>query len=164
MVGRHVRDVGWKHHLLRLGWDGSVRWKKPVEAHHDVEWAPGGTILTLDRSLRMDHQWSEQVSLRDNSLVRLSAEGEILETISLYEVLRDNDVGFQFLLKSGKKTGHIHLLHGNSVETVRDSEWVDRHPLYRQGNVLISLRSQNSVVVIDPRTRELIWAWGQGAL
>src|SRR5262249_14047748 len=87
------------------------------------------------------------------------------EDISLYDVLGADGSGFH-LQKDGYKgkhgEGEYDLFHSNSVEWMRYPDLERRDPLYRQGNVLVSLRHQDALAVVDMTTRRLGWSWGQG--
>lgn len=152
-------------HLLRMSWDGEVRWRASMRAHHDAEQAPSGEIVALEQRFRRDHPWEEEALLIDNAVQVRSPEGTLLRRVSLYDVLRDNAVGFALQpIPPFEGRRYIDLLHANSIETLRDTQLADRHPLYRPGNWLVSLRHQDAVIVVDPEARELVWFWGPGEL
>ena len=152
-------------YLMRLNWNGDVIWKARIPTHHDAEQMPDGRIVALTRSDRRDHPFGDAYIVKDNNLVLLSADGEQSEAFSLWDVLRENDIGFKLLeVAPNKKTGVIDILHTNSVEFMRRPELVGRHPIYDLDNVLVSVRHQDSIVVINFRSRKLVWAWGQGEL
>ena len=52
------------------------------------------------------------------------------------------------------------LLHANSVELL------DEHPagVWRRGDLLLCLRNLDLIVVVDPESRRIRWAWGTGVL
>ena len=52
----------------------------------------------------------------------------------------------------------IDLLHTNSLEIIRQ----DAPGLWRAGDLLISLRSLNLVLVLNPESGEVRWTWGPG--
>ena len=57
----------------------------------------------------------------------------------------------------------LDVLHTNHVE-VFDGRLADRSPLYRAGNLLLSMRTISTILIADPRSREVLWAWGPGKL
>ena len=67
-------------------------------------------------------------------------------------------------MNKGSKRPLVDLLHTNSLEFMHYPELATRHPLYEPGNVLISIRHQDTVAVIDWPKKKLIWTWGQGEL
>jgi hypothetical protein len=151
--------------LLRMAWDGTVRWRRTLRVHHDVELAPDGEIVTLQLLFRRDHGFDDDAPLMDNAVAFLNPDGGLLRNLSLFEVLRDNAVGFELRpFERPKGVWYIDLLHFNSVETLRDSPFVGRDPLYTPGNLLLSSRHQDAVFVIDPAAKRLVWWWGPGEL
>jgi hypothetical protein len=152
--------------LLRLGWDGETRWRRPLEAHHDAEQAPDGRILALARRVRRDPDFDPEHAVLDNLLVFLSPDGRKVERrVSLFDVLRENDLGFTLRRRAPRPgTDLVDLFHANSVETLRDPALAERHPLYTPGYVLVSVRHQDAVLVLDPEAERLVWWWGPGEL
>ncbi|HKJ24738.1 MAG TPA: arylsulfotransferase family protein [Myxococcota bacterium] len=154
-------------HLLRMAWDGTVRWRHPMRAHHDAELAPDGVIHALELAFRRDHPYEPgaDVPIMDNAVVFLTPEGGLRRRLSLYDVLRENDVGFELRpVTRPEGLWYIDLLHMNSVETLHDPRFVGRHPLYALGNLLLSSRHQDAIFVVDPKTKRLVWWYGPGEL
>jgi hypothetical protein len=52
------------------------------------------------------------------------------------------------------------LFHANSVAVL------DRHPagLWEAGNIMVSIRHMNLIVVVDVDKPRLVWAWGEGVI
>jgi hypothetical protein len=152
-------------YLLRLDWDGNVVWRKHMPVHHDVELTPDGKILTLTLELRVIPEVDPVIPVRDNSLVLLDDDGEILDQVSVWELLSSApDV---FTMQEGKTrifegAHEIDIIHGNSVEWLRHPHLVGRHPIYRPDSILFCMRHQDALAIVDWKTKELLWAWGQG--
>ena len=49
------------------------------------------------------------------------------------------------------------LFHTNTIE-VLDGRFAERLPSLRRGNVLLSLREVNAVVILDMERRQVVWA------
>jgi hypothetical protein len=112
-------------------------------------------IAEFDDALVLDHQ-----------LTRVAAaDGRPRESLSLYDLTRNNDIGFELLpVTPVGKRRKMDLFHANAIEPMRRPELVERHPLYGLGNLLVTLRHQNSVIVVDAKEKRLVWSWGQGEL
>ena len=50
--------------------------------------------------------------------------------------------------------------YGEALVEIFDGSLADRSPIYAEGNVLISMRTINTIAIVDPRTRDVLWAWG----
>jgi hypothetical protein len=170
--------------LRRERWNDWPRWSVRDDVHHAQDLLTDGTILalieeqrqlpaeTMERFVnnfdevrdRLDRLW-----LQDHCLVRLSAEGEELERRCLLELLEDNGIGFEIQpnkasLDRERDRYLVDLFHLNSAEWLEGGPLATRSPIYERGNVLISVRNQDSVMIFDWEQAELRWAWGQGEL
>jgi hypothetical protein len=153
-------------YLLRMTWDGKQVWQIPMAAHHDVSVTPAGTLVTLTMRQRMVPEYDPNIPIRDNGIARVSMDGKVLETASLYDLLTTNPA--EFTLQRVKKAENakvqeIDLFHCNTVEFMRP-ELAALNPLFSVDNVLVTIRHQDTMAIIDWPKKKLIWAWGQGVL
>jgi hypothetical protein len=151
--------------LLWFSWTGKVKWKKALRAHHDLEITPDGKIAVLTRGFRKIPEVSTSHEVNDNVITLLERNREIVGTLSLYDTLSQNSIGFRFLDRIVVKK-RIDLIHANSVEWVRPERSWDTRPgsVYEPGNVLVSVRHQDTIVILNWPRKELVWAWGQGVI
>jgi hypothetical protein len=152
---------------MRLTWDGRELWKRVLPAHHDVELAPNGDILTLTQKLIGYEELDAKHPTDDHYLTRLSNEGELLEQVSFLEILNSSPQVFEIQpipakFKHYKK--FVDLFHSNSIESIRYPELAKRDPIYSPGNVLVSIRHQDTLMIVDWENRRVVWAWGQGRI
>ena len=155
------------HFLMRLKWNGDLVWKKRLPVHHDVELAPNGRIMTLTYAFRVIPEVDPEIPVRDNSVAMLDKRGELLDEVSLWEVLRSAPE--LFTLQEGKIRNfeggrEVDLFHSNSVEWIRMPDLIGSHPIYGPDSVLICIRNQDTLAILDWKTKKLQWAWGQGEL
>lgn len=153
--------------LLRMSWNGDVVWRKMINAHHDAEVTPQGTIATLTFEFRPIAAISEEFEVKDNQINLLTPAGELLEQASLYDLLRTNPGEFSFQEVAPKQQGahtFVDLLHANSIEFMHHDHLVGRHPIYAPMNVLVSFRHQDTLAIFDWQAKKLVWAWGQGEI
>lgn len=153
------------NYILRMSWDGEVIWKHYLRAHHDVEITPQGFIFTLIKKDRLASPFGEEVTVRDNNLTLLSQDGVELESLSLLDVVLENDIHFK-LQRVGpvEDKSFIDLLHANSVEWMRRPDLTKKSSIYNLDNVLVSLRHQDCVAIINFKDQKLVWTWGRGEL
>jgi hypothetical protein len=161
---RSARDT---RYLMRLDWDGSVVWKKQLPVHHDVELTPDGRIMTLTLDLRVIPEIDPDTPVRDNSLVLLDDDGEIVEAVSVWELL--HSAPEIFTMQEGKTRTfeggrEIDAVHGNSIEWMRHPHLVGSHPIFRPDSVLFCLRHQDTLAIVEWSSKKLLWAWGQGEI
>ncbi len=165
--------------LAKLDKDSNVVWNYPRNVHHDVDVGEDGTIYAIaHKILPSSPEGLEDVpalSLVDE-LILLSPDGkELCEPIPILEAFRDSP--FAPLLarlaaqsrhdsSPGKNPRQIHFttpdgppepLHMNGVR-VLPSRLAERFPNFRPGQVLISLRNLDTIAVLDPQKRAVVWA------
>jgi len=154
-----------RRYLLRMAWDGRVIWQRPLTAHHQAIATADGSVLALTLRDRRIAAFSERHNVQDNLITSLSAEGAVSGNLSLYQTLTASGVTLQPAKPSNEHgRRRIDLFHANSLDLMRNRSLARRHPLYQVGNILVSMRHQNALVIIDPRTRRAVWSWGHGTL
>ncbi|MEM7203717.1 MAG: arylsulfotransferase family protein [Planctomycetota bacterium] len=146
--------------LICLDKDSNVRWAYRGGCHHDLHVGEDGTIHTLAYRLRTEvparlagHPAFLQAPYFEDVVVELSASGEVRREISVLQAFVDSQYGSTLALLARQGD----FFHPNTV-SVMDGRFADRHPLYRQGNLLVCVRNSNTVGVIDPRTERVVWA------
>jgi hypothetical protein len=166
VTGSETPDEERSNFLLRLAWDGSVVWRAPISAHHDAELTPAGTIATLTFRMRRIPAISAEREVKDHELTLLSADGQLLEQHSLYDMLCSSPEIFSCTAptETQVKESFIDLLHANSLEFMRHPHLAQRHALYAATNVLVSFRHQDAVAIFDWPAKKLVWAWGPGQI
>jgi hypothetical protein len=145
-------------------------WVLAHPTHHSVEaaeaggyWIPGQRLLSgaglkefspFSR-LRTDHTFT------DDLILRVSEDGRIAEQRSVTRILHDN--GLEALLTAGMTNFHpgdivwdLELVHLNKIAELR-SAVAGAFPAFRAGDLAISLRTQNLVLVVDPRDWRVKW-------
>ena len=151
--------------LLRLTWDGVLRWRRELPVHHYVVERSDGSLVVLTRRQRWLPHLASQTRLMDNGVAVLSPEGELLEERSLYDILASRPDLFAFLqIESGPDGPHPDFLHANFLHWMRRPTLARRNSLYAPSNVMITLRNQDTIAIFDFEKGALVWAWGQGEL
>jgi len=149
-------------YLARYAFDGQLRWLHPLPVHHDAEWLPDGRILALGDAPRSEGDFR----FMDTSLLVLSGEGEVQRQVSLYDVLAASPELFTLELTTPHNAvfpdGTVDLFHSNSLERMPFPELAAQGELYAPGNVLVSVRHQNLIAILDLERARLVWCWGPG--
>jgi hypothetical protein len=171
--GRHAEGYG----LAKLDRDSNVLWTYAAKTHHDVDVGEDGTIYTITQSsLAETPKGLEAVPppwLIDH-LVLLSPDGkERRKPISILEALRQSPFSpILCALEKPRKPSVLNgtaeqkvldpiqpadVLHTNSVK-VLGRALAPRFPMFKEGDVLVSIRQLNALVVLDPKTGAVTWA------
>ena len=164
-------EVGNAGHLLRMSWDGRLRWKRAIQAHHDVTEAPDGTIVALVRRRERVPEVSPDRDLLVESIAILDPDGAVLREHGLYDMLRASTDVFPLERALGRARSAgagtakpIDLTHANAVAVISGGPDEPRHPAFRAGRVLVTMRKLHSVGVFDLEAGRLLWAWGADEL
>jgi hypothetical protein len=166
-------DTPYGYGLVKLDKNSNLLWAYPGNVHHDVTVAQDGTIYTLTQKI-VDRPPAGLKSIPSpyiaDHLVVLSPEGSELKSVPILEAFRDSPYALALalidkpalknrarqkdlltLLKKGD------VLHTNSVRVLSKSV-AARFPLFKAGQVLISVRSLDTIAVLDPQKGCVVWA------
>jgi arylsulfotransferase ASST len=144
--------------MVRLDPCGEVVWKLPYRTHHSLYldenghiWAPG-VITRMEKRASLPNYVPP---FDDYTLIEVSPDGKILRELSVADLLLDN--GLRGLLhmasirnRDTRVTGDT--LHLNDVETFPTST---APGVFSPGDVMISLRNINTILVFDPSSRHI---------
>jgi outer membrane protein assembly factor BamB len=148
--------------IAMLDRDSNVLWKDFRRIHHSFDQAEDGRIYTMDHEIKLsegldyaDTSWP----FLDDGIVAYTAEGEFLSRFSLLDAIQNSpysDVFEALILKNAGLSGGGDLLHSNDVE-VLPAHLAEKFPFANAGDLLVSLRQIDSIVVIDPETESVKW-------
>jgi hypothetical protein len=164
--------------LAKLDKDSKVLWTYGASIHHDVHVTEDGTIYTLQHKSVDDlPKGLERIGTPTiiDWLLMLSPEGKLLrEPVSILGAFQDTPYAvlldglkwpFKRHVSPGGSTAAARIyefgghdpLHTNSVR-VLDRNLATRFPLFKAGQVLLSIRSINVLAMLDPESGKIVWA------
>ena len=153
-------DTPWGYGLIKVDRNSKVLWRFADHVHHDLQVHTYGTIYTLTHKLRETAREPVEGAshlnsiLLDDILVRLSAEGHVLQRVSLLDAFAKSSFRHILTTVPGNEWD---LLHTNTVKVVTP-EFADHHDFASSGQVLISLRSRQALALLDLQTERIVWA------
>jgi hypothetical protein len=164
--------------LARIDKHSHVIWKYDGKTHHHVSVGDDGTIYAIQNDLvcKMP-EGLERIAVPAllDALVMLSPDGELLsEPIGLLEVLHNSPYAALLTTAMTAKSpqeGASELpredlppdgyqqdvLHTNFVN-VGTPKLAEKFPRFQAGQVLVSMRELDTLMVLDPRSRSVVWA------
>jgi len=152
--------------LMRVAPSGNVRWDYIARLHHDLCVTDEDLIFVLAHSVRRSSQLHPTVPVVNDEIHIVDLEfGHFHGKISILDAILNSP--FSYLLPASQdlepteaEAGLVlDVLHANHVE-VFDGALESLSPLYRRGNILVSMRTINAIGIIDPVAGRFIWMWG----
>ena len=139
---------------VKLDRCGKVQWTLAEMTHHSVSRASDGSFwIPTARHVTSGSAYPHlSLPYQEDSLLRVSADGEVRARISILEVLFKNNL--QGMLTWGGGRGDV--THVNDVEELGPDQ-AARFPMFAAGDLLVSLRTPNLVLVVDPHTLVVKW-------
>lgn len=175
-------DDGWEHtellpngdllvivnqrSIFKIDRDSKLLWQTEIEAHHDLAVHSSGAIYALTDRETLRPEIHPEVPVVEDFITILSPEGEPEKKLSILDAMQSSP--YAFLLASPRclpapddaaERIHIDMLHTNHIQ-IFDGTLANRSPLFAEGNVLISMRTINTIAILDPQDGRILWAWG----
>ena len=166
-----VEDPYAQWYALRMTWSGETVWKKRIPAHHHIRPKPDGGFVTLIFSRRDLPAVNATAPVRDNEIVVLADDGDVIDSLSLFDATSAKPDLFPLIMRPPQLMYNprelaqgnqqwVDLFHSNSVEWMYHANLFDKDPIYGPDNVLWCSRNQSRIAIFDMKKKELIWTWG----
>jgi len=140
---------------------GTPLWTVSRMTHHSVDESADGSYWVPSRHITEDEADAYphfRTPYRDDTILRISPNGEVLSEISVNQMIIDNGL-FSLLVANGRFKTMMRendVLHMNDIEELTN-ELADSFPLFSAGDLLLSLRHINLLMVVDPETWSVKW-------
>ncbi|MEW5894181.1 MAG: arylsulfotransferase family protein [Candidatus Omnitrophota bacterium] len=142
--------------LVKLDKDSKLLWVYKNRAHHCVFVDEEGSIYLLTERIRPKGDMPQRENgFWDDYIVVLNKEGEFIREYSIMEAFRDSE--YAFLLERDQIKHPYDFFHTNTL-VLFDGSLSHISPLYKQGNVMISLRHMDTIAIIDLEKNRVVWA------
>jgi hypothetical protein len=131
-------------------WEGRLVWRYRLASerdlpHHDVIWLANGNVMVL----------AQIEETRDDYLQEVDRGGRVVWEWQFSEHL---DAAFP-----DRDRRHPDPTHVNSVHELGPNRWWDAGDArFRPGNLLLSARTLDAILVVDRRSGEIVWTWSEG--
>ena len=143
--------------IVKLDKDSHILWHYEGQNHHDIEVAQNGYIYTLGSNKRNIREKYPQAPfpgpIDDDCIIILTADGKEIKKISIFEAFYHSD--YAGYLNFVKKEGNI--FHTNSIQLIENSVQ-QKERLFNDGDILISMRTIDTIAVIDGKGNKVKWA------
>jgi hypothetical protein len=139
--------------LVKLDSRSRVLWAHRGGIHHDLFVTEDGTIYALDRDGKILPWINPKEGVLEDFVTVLDSSGRVLRRISILECFERSP--YAGLLRKMPRSGDV--FHTNTLE-VLDGRFADRNPAFRKGNLLVSVLKLDTIAVLDPERRTVVWA------
>jgi hypothetical protein len=146
--------------IVKIDRHSKLIWSYKDLAHHDIHIDEHGSIYslthnTLPEPLKIYPRL--HYPLIDNNIVILSADGKPQKTISILKAFKDTP--YELMMFHGPANGDSleDWIHANSIDVLKSS-MAAAFPQFRPGFILVSMRSMDALLVINPATQKVVWA------
>lgn len=151
--------------LVKLDRCGKTVWTLAEPTHHSVEraetggyWVPGKRYFKVGEASPFP-PYAPPFDI--DNLLRVSEDGKVLKKIYVSDIFIKN--GLEQVITAGenhrfKVEGNpgLEIVHLNKIEELT-SDIAGDFPLFEAGDLLLSFRGRNLVMVIDPETLKVKW-------
>ena len=160
--------------LARLDACGEVVWSLPALSHHSVHRADDGTFWvpasSSERHVEIPGHEERMPGFKGKKeakgvyldrLVNVSPDGEVLREINVLDVLYRNGLdrhvvkSYQARIQDNEPPPED-ITHVNDVEPL-DGDMAEAYPLFERGDLMVSVRNLDLVIVFDPETKKVKW-------
>lgn len=144
---------------LRMDFCGEVMWQQKNLGHHFVVPARDGAVWVgaeVNPAFRNTRRIpNHSAATRDWTIQKISVDGEILDELNILDLIYENDMlGLLHLsaLHNESTWAQDDTLHLNDVDEFPD----DLEPgVFQPGDLMVSLRNINAILVVDPVARKI---------
>lgn len=143
---------------FRVNTCGDLVWQLEERGHHSIDIAEDGTIWVpgvITHFEPVPEYPNHKPPFEEFTVMHVSADGEILQQFSVNQLLADN--GYSGLLYSSTRAEMTPIvtgdtLHLNDLEVFPESM---EEGVFKHGDLLLSLRNINTIIVVDPATLKI---------
>jgi outer membrane protein assembly factor BamB len=139
--------------ILKVDRDSRLLWVTFGGFHHDLDVMDDGTIYVLTREAHIVPSYNPDEPILEDFVAVLDSAGREISRVSILDALANSE--FAPILATAEPSGDI--FHCNTVE-VLDGRLEREIPAFRAGNVLVTVRELDLVIVVDMEAVRVVWA------
>ncbi|MGD9510384.1 MAG: arylsulfotransferase family protein [Geminicoccaceae bacterium] len=155
-----VGDTPYGYGLVKVDRHSRIVWSYLEHAHHDLDIAPDGRIVTLIQEVSREDIGRPNLLARarlDDFVVVLSPDGKELRRVHLTKALLNSRYARLLDLVPWYALPKGDILHANAVDYI-DAAQAASFPYAKEGQLLVSFREIGTIAVLDVEREEVVWA------
>ncbi|MCH8209372.1 MAG: aryl-sulfate sulfotransferase [Nitrospinae bacterium] len=151
--------------LVRIDKCSNVIWKIAGHFHHSIQEDDDGNLWVPGKKIHLqpvDRLPFFIPPIKEELLLKISPDGNILREISILDVFIKSEMETLFFVNTdGVLTRAVKdFSHINDIE-ILDETMAPQFPLFNAGDIMVSMRHLNLIVIIDSVTEKIKW-WMTG--
>ena len=157
----YVNHYPYGYGLVKLDKNSQVIWKYTGTAHHDFDFDDQGNIYTLVQEIGTTPIGNIQPPyIEDFAVVIDGVTGQEKRRFSIFRALKNSP--YRSVFDRWQTTRHSEVTHTNAIRLIPPDWAAAAHiPRAKAGDLLISLRNPNALIIVDPIEQQVIW-YGEG--
>lgn len=146
--------------VIKLDRCGNLVWKVPKMAHHSIEPSNDGGFWVGGKNYIYSKSKHPpiQTPYEEDTILKISSDGSIEHEISILDILWKNKL--LSILFSNNRAFHpnaeLDVIHLNDIEEL-PIQLEHAFPMLKTGDLLVSLRQTNMIMIVDPNTELVKW-------
>jgi len=165
----HILLLCPRQEVIKLDWDSNIIWRYAGKVHHEIEIIDQGNILIPIHFPTVKYKSRVVVF---ESIQAINASGKSLGIIwNGYDRLKElQKLHLPSLLDSAPKDDSTQpeeeydYQHLNSVQALPSTPLGKKDRRFQAGNLLICLKHNDLIFIIDKDSKDTVWSWGPGVL
>lgn len=155
------------HGIVKLDWCSNVLWKAPLLTHHNIFIDENGNIWTAgkkrSKSRNFKTQYPKNLEIKNPDVIlQLSPQGKLLKEIDLLEVITNSDLKGTLFANGQQQLYHKNIADSTKFTHLNDVEVLGKkiskeYPLFETGDIMLSLRSLNMIMILNGKTGLAKW-------
>jgi len=147
--------------IIELDWNSNLVWKAKLRAHHDFARDSKGNTIVVSRK-DLPNPWEPGKTIAMDELVEFNKKGKIIWQWN-YEKHMDD---LKNLVKETLPPDETFRdwPHINTCEILPKNPLEKKDKRFKAGNLLLSARHSDIIMIINKKTKKIVWAWGPGKL
>lgn len=138
--------------LVKMDKNSDLLWKKSNNAHHDLDRYKGGFYV-----IKADIAKVKSNDYLVDHIIKITDDGTVKKDINIVKAIGKSK--YSGLLRLVNNSSEFDLLHLNTVVAInsKDARRID-HPAFKAGNLIITSKKINAIMVLNPNKEKVIWA------
>jgi outer membrane protein assembly factor BamB len=148
-IYERVNQTPYGGGIIKLDKHSNLIWAVDVNAHHDLDIDQDGNIYVL----KHDYNYVDELKkpIIDDGITVISPEGRVLREISFFPIFYNSKYKDMFPWQITDP------FHANNLE-ILDAGKVQYFPMFDEGDILVSIRNANAILVLNGETYDIKWA------